>query len=31
VGSSRADFSRYTIEQRDLLGRLTREAGITLD
>jgi tripartite-type tricarboxylate transporter receptor subunit TctC len=31
VGSSRADFARYVTEQRELLGRLTREANVTLD
>lgn len=31
VGSSRADFARYVAEQRELLGRLTREANVTLD
>ncbi|WP_198372919.1 Bug family tripartite tricarboxylate transporter substrate binding protein [Roseomonas rosulenta] len=31
VASSRADFARYVAEQRELLGRLTREANVTLD
>jgi tripartite-type tricarboxylate transporter receptor subunit TctC len=31
VGSTRADFARYVTEQRELLGRLTREANVTLD
>jgi tripartite-type tricarboxylate transporter receptor subunit TctC len=31
VGSSRAEFSTYVTEQRELLGRLTREANVTLD
>jgi tripartite-type tricarboxylate transporter receptor subunit TctC len=31
VGSSRADFARYVTAQRELLGRLTREANVTLD
>jgi tripartite-type tricarboxylate transporter receptor subunit TctC len=31
VGSSRADFARYVTEQRELMGRLTREANVTLD
>ncbi len=31
VGSSRAEFSKYVTEQRELLGRLTREANVTLD
>lgn len=31
VGSPRAEFARYVVEQRDLLERLTREAAISLD
>ena len=31
VGNARAEFSRYVVEQRTLLERLTREANVTLD
>jgi tripartite-type tricarboxylate transporter receptor subunit TctC len=31
VGSPRSEFGRYVVEQRGLVGRLTGEAGITLD
>lgn len=31
VGSSRAEFTTFVREQQALVGRLTREAGITLD
>jgi len=31
VGSPRAEFARYVVEQQELVGRLTREANVTLD